>query len=122
MDGGFYSDTRKVMPFANPKAETAPSDPIDSARGTNLDDGSPNNGNRIEIGPTEIAWAEWHAAGLQAPNLETMRAYRLDRIVKALHERDWGGVLLFDPLSIRYASDSTSMHCGTHTTRSALVW
>ena len=21
MDGGFYSDTRKVMPFANPKAE-----------------------------------------------------------------------------------------------------
>ena len=109
MDGEFYSNTRKVMPFASAKAEAAPSVPIDSARGDALDDGSPNNGNRIEIGPTDLAWQEWHAAGLQAPDLQAMRAYRLDRIVKALHERDWGGVLLFDPLNIRYASDSTSM-------------
>ena len=109
MDGSFYSNTRKVMPFANPKADTPAFDPIDTARGVDLDDGSPNNGNRIEIGPTELAWSEWHAAGLQAPNLELMRAYRLDRIVSGLQARDWGGVLLFDPLSIRYASDSTSM-------------
>ena len=109
MDGEFYSDTRKVMPFASPRAETAPKVLIDSARGEVLDDGSPNNGNRIEIGPTDLAWQEWHEAGIQAPNLDAIRAYRLKRIVDTLQERDWGGVLLFDPLNIRYASDSTSM-------------
>jgi len=38
-----------------------------------------------------------------------MRKYRLDRIVKGLAERDLAGVLLFDPLSIRYATDTTHM-------------
>ncbi len=109
MDGEFFSDVRKVMPFASPKAAAAPSVAIDAQQGETLKDGSPNNGNRIEIGPTELAWQEWQSAGLQAPDLDAMRAYRLTRIVEALHARDWGGVLLFDPLNIRYASDSTSM-------------
>ncbi len=72
-------------------------------------DGSPDDNDRIEIGPTRLAFDEWAAAGLTAPNLEAMRAFRLDRIVRMLVERDFGGVLLFDPLSIRYATDSTSM-------------
>jgi Xaa-Pro dipeptidase len=38
-----------------------------------------------------------------------MRAYRLRRIVDRLAERDLAGVLVFDPLNIRYATDSTSM-------------
>ena len=110
MDGGHYSDKRKVMPFGSPKAAAATPQAIDPSRPIEaLDDGSPNNGNRIEIGPTLLAWEEYHAAGLVAPNLEAMREYRLDRIVKILNQRGWGGVLMFDPLSIRYASDSTSM-------------
>ena len=38
-----------------------------------------------------------------------MRAYRLERITKMLAERDYGGLLVFDPLNIRYATDSTNM-------------
>ncbi|MEM6357692.1 MAG: dimethylsulfonioproprionate lyase DddP, partial [Pseudomonadota bacterium] len=38
-----------------------------------------------------------------------MRAFRLDRLVRGLAERDYGGVLLFDPLNIRYATDTTNM-------------
>jgi Xaa-Pro dipeptidase len=38
-----------------------------------------------------------------------MRAYRLKRIVDRLAERDLAGVLVFDPLNIRYATDSTNM-------------
>ena len=58
MDGEFFSSTRKVMPFASPKAAEAPLVTIDDAQGESLRDGSPNNGNRIEIGPTELAWQE----------------------------------------------------------------
>jgi Xaa-Pro aminopeptidase len=38
-----------------------------------------------------------------------MRAYRLRRIVDRLAERDLAGVLVFDPLNIRYATDTTNM-------------
>ena len=38
-----------------------------------------------------------------------MRRFRLDRLVAELHARDLGGLLLFDPLNIRYATDSTNM-------------
>jgi Xaa-Pro aminopeptidase len=38
-----------------------------------------------------------------------MREYRWDRLVKALQARDYGGLLMFDPLNIRYATDTTNM-------------
>ncbi len=72
-------------------------------------DGSPHDNDRVEIGPTELAFAEWAQAGLEAPNLDAMRRYRLDRITAALNARDLPAVLLFDPLSIRYATDTTNM-------------
>ncbi|MFQ5566548.1 MAG: dimethylsulfonioproprionate lyase DddP [Paracoccaceae bacterium] len=72
-------------------------------------DGSPVDNDRAEIGPTQLAFDEWAAAGIEAPDLETMRRFRLDRIVAALAERDYGGLLMFDPLNIRYATDSTNM-------------
>jgi len=74
-----------------------------------LGDGSPNDYNRVEIGPTDLAFEEWKALGLTLPNLTRMREYRLDRIVQHIHERDVAGVLMFDPLNIRYATDSTNM-------------
>ena len=43
------------------------------------------------------------------PDLPAMRRYRLARIVAMLEARDLAGVLVFDPLNIRYATDSTSM-------------
>ena len=39
---------------------------IDPSRGAFLADGSPNDKNRVEIGPTQLAFAEWEAAGLNS--------------------------------------------------------
>ena len=64
---------------------------------------------RIEIGPTALAFREWEAASLETPDLAAMRQYRLKRIVDQLNQRDLAGVLVFDPLNIRYATDSTNM-------------
>lgn len=82
---------------------------IDPTQGMHLPDGTLNDSDRIEIGPTPLAYAEWEAAGLVLPDLPAMRRYRLTRIVNMLAERDLAGVLVFDPLNIRYATDSTSM-------------
>lgn len=72
-------------------------------------DGSPADNDRIEIGPTPLAFSEWEAAGLTPPNLAQMRRFRLDRLVNGLKERDYGALLITDPLNIRYATDSTNM-------------
>ncbi|MCB2123793.1 MAG: aminopeptidase P family protein, partial [Rhodobacteraceae bacterium] len=52
---------------------------IDPNRGDRLGDGTPNDNDRVEIGPTQLAFREWEAAGLVLPNLERMRADRLRR-------------------------------------------
>jgi Xaa-Pro aminopeptidase len=91
--GQHYSDRRK----------------IDPSRGATLADGSPNDNDRVEIGPTQLAFAEWTAAGLTPPNLERMRKWRWHRLTEALVARDYGGLLMFDPLNIRYATDTTNM-------------
>ncbi|WP_343115795.1 dimethylsulfonioproprionate lyase DddP [Ostreiculturibacter nitratireducens] len=82
---------------------------IDPTRGTTLGDGSPNDNNRIEIGPTQLAFREWEAAGLVLPDLTRMRESRWKRLTQAIVARGWGGLLMFDPLNIRYATDSTNM-------------
>jgi len=76
-------------------------------------DGSADDNDRVEIGPTALAFDEWSAAGLTTPHLPTMREYRLKRLVSELIKRDLAGVLLFDPLNIRYATDSTNMQLWT---------
>ena len=82
---------------------------IDPARGATLADGSPNDNDRVEIGPTALAFAEWQAVGLTPPDLDRMRSYRWQRLTAALVARDYGGLLMFDPLNIRYATDTTNM-------------
>ena len=72
-------------------------------------DNTPDDNDRIEIGPTPMAFAEWERAGLQCPDLPVMRQYRLDRMLAGLAAADLDAVLLFDPLSIRYATDTTHM-------------
>ncbi len=88
-----YRDTRK----------------IDPTKGSHLPDGSPNDANRVEIGPTLLAFREWETAGLTLPNLDAMRRYRWQRLTQHIVDRDYGGLLMFDPLNIRYATDSTNM-------------
>lgn len=89
-----------------PKINPARRPPRDAARKW---DGTPDHEDRVEIGPTPLAFTEWQAAGLSPPNLDAMRQYRLNRIIAQLHDQDCAGVLLFDPLSIRYATDATQM-------------
>lgn len=88
-----YSDTRK----------------IDPTKGATLPDGTPNDGTRIEIGPTNIAFREWEEAKLTLPNLARMREFRWKRLTQHVVDRGYGGILLFDPLNIRYATDTTNM-------------
>jgi len=82
---------------------------IDPTRGPTLGDGTPNDADRIEIGPTQLAFREWEADGLELPNLEAMRHYRWERLTQHIARRDYAGLLMFDPLNIRYATDSTNM-------------
>ncbi|WP_375280974.1 dimethylsulfonioproprionate lyase DddP [Pseudooctadecabacter sp.] len=88
-----YRDTRK----------------IDPTRGATLGDGTPNDADRIEIGPTQLAFQEWEAAGLTLPNLSALRDFRWRRLTSHIVDRGYGGLLMFDPLNIRYATDSTNM-------------
>ena len=88
-----YSETRK----------------IDPTRGEVLGDNTPNDKNRIEIGPTRLAYREWEEAGLQLPDLQRMRRHRWERLTQHIVDRGYGGLLMFDPLNIRYATDSTNM-------------
>lgn len=88
-----FSDTRK----------------IDPSRGARLGDGTPNDADRVEIGPTLLARREWQAAGLAQPDLAAMRDFRWRRLTAHVNARDYGGLLMFDPLNIRYATDTTNM-------------
>jgi Xaa-Pro dipeptidase len=65
--------------------------------------------NQHVLGYGTLAEAEWAAAGIAAPDLPAMRQYRLERIRAELKRRDYAGVLLYDPVNIRYATDSTNM-------------
>jgi len=47
-------------------------------------DGSPDRNDRVEIGPTPLAFAEWAAAGLKPPDLAAMRGWRLARLAAEL--------------------------------------
>ncbi|WP_204279037.1 hypothetical protein, partial [Klebsiella aerogenes] len=63
--------------------------------------------NQHVLGYGPVAEAEWAAAGIPAPDLPAMRKYRLERIRAELKRRDYAGALLYDPVNIRYATDST---------------
>ncbi|WP_094036185.1 dimethylsulfonioproprionate lyase DddP [Antarctobacter heliothermus] len=82
---------------------------IDPTRGTLTGDNTPNDMDRIEIGPTRLALGEWATAGLEQPDLQAMRRYRWQRLTEHIVARDLAGLLVFDPLNIRYATDSTNM-------------
>lgn len=85
---------------------------IDASLGRKAD-GSPVDGDRVEIGPTELAFSEWRRQDLRPPNLLRLREYRFGRVVEYLQKHDYGGILLFDPLNIRYATDSSNMQIWT---------
>ena len=87
---------------------------IDPTRRAHLKpDMTPDENDRVEIGPTGLAFAEWEAAGLTAPDMPLLREYRLSRLQEKIREADCAGLLCFDPLNIRYATDTTNMQLWT---------
>ena len=83
---------------------------IDPTRRAHLKpDLTPDDNDRVEIGPTGLAFTEWAAAGLAAPDMPALREYRLSRLQDQIRKHDCAGLLLFDPLNIRYATDTTNM-------------
>ena len=88
---------------------------IDPNRGALLGDNTPNDNDRIEIGPTQLAFGEWEKAGLELPDLQAMRRFRWERLTRHIVDRGYAGLLVFDPLNIRYATDSTNMQLDSAT-------
>ena len=84
-------------------------DPTRPARLALKPDGTPDDNDRIETGPTQLAFDEWEARGLTVPDLNALREYRLNRVRKKMADRDIPALLLFDPVNIRYAADTTNM-------------
>ena len=83
---------------------------IDPTRRAHLKpDLTPDDNDRVEIGPTALAFAECAAAGIEVPDMPALREYRLARLQKQIRAHDCAGLLLFDPLNIRYATDTTNM-------------
>lgn len=94
-----FGRRRKVMPFA--RGEEASLRAGARAKAAAL--------NQHALGYGELAEREWQEAGLPTPDLPTMRRYRLVRIRAELARRGYAGALLYDPINIRYATDSTNM-------------
>ena len=69
--------------------------------------------NKHTLGPGELAESEWLSAGLASPDMSKIREYRLQRVREKLKEFDCAGILLYDPVNIRYATDSTNMSIWT---------
>ena len=57
MNAPHVRDTRKIDPSKKNASQAL------------MPDGSPRDNDRVEIGPTALAFEEWAAAGLVAPNL-----------------------------------------------------
>lgn len=65
--------------------------------------------NQHVMGYGALAEREWAALGLGAPDMDVARRYRLARIRAELSRRDLAGIVVYDPLNVRYATDSTDM-------------
>ncbi|MFN8495328.1 MAG: Xaa-Pro peptidase family protein [Caldilineaceae bacterium] len=59
--------------------------------------------------PSQLALASWQAKGLPLPDFDVIRRYRLQRIRQKLVELDYAGIVVFDPINIRYATDSRNL-------------
>jgi Xaa-Pro dipeptidase len=68
-----------------------------------------NGGHHLTIGPGEPAISEWATAGLTLPDLPAMRRYRIDRVMAQLATQGYDGIIVMDPMNIRYVTDTTNM-------------
>lgn len=77
--------------------------------------------NKVFVTPTMIT--KLQGLGYKLPDLNKIRHYRRARILAEMEHRNVDALLLFDPLNIRYATDSSNMQLWTshNLARAALV-
>ncbi len=78
--------------------------------------------NRHQLGPHRSVLGEWAEAGLAVPDLAAIRRYRLERVREQLRAHSIDGVVLHDPLNVRYATDTTNMPVWTMHNAVRYVW
>ncbi len=76
----------------------------------------------IELGPGPELEAEWLAAGLELPDLPAMRHYRFDRVQEQLMLQGYDGMIVMDPMNIRYLTDTTNMQIWVMHNASRYAW
>ncbi len=76
----------------------------------------------LNLGPGQQLETEWQASGLILPNLPMMREYRHKRAVDQLNEMGYGGIIVMDPMNIRYITDSTNMQVWVMHNASRYAW
>ena len=74
------------------------------------------------LGPGDLALSDFAAASVELPDLDATRAYRLQRVQDRLAELDYAGIILYDPVHIRYACDATNMSLWTAHNPSRYLW
>ncbi|MEM7339328.1 MAG: Xaa-Pro peptidase family protein [Actinomycetota bacterium] len=63
----------------------------------------------LVMGPGPELEATWVDAGLTLPDLDARRIYRFERVQEQLAAFGYDGIILMDPMNLRYATDSTNM-------------
>ncbi|MEM7091846.1 MAG: Xaa-Pro peptidase family protein [Actinomycetota bacterium] len=66
-------------------------------------------GHHLTIGPGPEQTVTWITDGLELPDLPSMRQYRVDRTIAQLEQEGYDGLIVLDPMNIRYVSDTTNM-------------
>ena len=117
---GLGGALRKIAPFVVP---AHPGPDATAAELTDYANAKAAGLNQHVIGYGALAEGEWAARGLEAPDQVAARRHRLARIRAELIARDLAGVLVYDPLNVRYATDSTNMQlwCTHNAVRYAFV-
>jgi Xaa-Pro aminopeptidase len=120
ISGPFPGRSRKIAPFAIPEhpGEAAPAEAL-----TRFAFEKAASLNQHVIGYGALAEGEWARLGLEPPDMPAARRYRLTRIRAELEKRDLAGIVVYDPLNVRYATDSTDMQlwCTHNAVRYAFV-
>ena len=62
-----------------------------------------------DLGPGSWRSANGRRSASSCPTSSAMRVYRLARLREQLAERDYAGIVVTDPINLRYATDSTNM-------------
>lgn len=116
----FAGKRRKIAPYAPPEH---PGQAAAFADLTRYSAEKAASLNQHVIGYGALAEGEWAALGLAAPDMATARKFRLQRIRAELSQRDLAGIVVYDPLNVRYATDSTDMQlwCTHNAVRYAFV-